>query len=80
MGADSALAEEQNLFLGSAAGHGAIVISPELKTWISTEMAREASVLKERRKAREERALARQPKGGGGPKEGKKGDAGGGDD
>lgn len=79
-GGDSAAAEEQNLFLGSAAGHGAVVISPQLKPWISTEMAREASVLKERPKAREERALARQPKGGGGPKKGKKGDAGGGGD
>ncbi len=70
---DSIAAEEQSLFMGASVGSGCTIISPLLKTWIATEMAREASVLKERRKAREERALARpkvkgkaHAKGGGG--------------
>ena len=70
---DSVASEEQGLFMGTAAGAGATIISPQLKLWISTEMARDASVLKERRKAREERGLAR-PKAKG--KAGKGGAAG----
>ena len=60
----SGAAEEAALFAGGLSGSGAVVVAPELKSFISTEMAREASVLKERRKAREERALARNPKKG----------------
>ena len=35
------------------------VISPKLSEWIGAEMQKEASIAKERRKAREERALSR---------------------
>ncbi len=48
---ESAAAEEHTLFMGSSAGHGATFVSPALKTWIATEMARGAAILKERRKA-----------------------------
>ena len=39
-----------------------IMVSPALKEFLATELGKEASVLKERRKAREERVLARTPK------------------
>ena len=68
---DGAAVEEQSLFMGATAGHAGTLVCPALKTWIAGEMAREASVLKERRKAREERALARPKKN---PKGGKGGD------
>ena len=35
------------------------IVSPKLTEWIGTEMQKEAMVAKERRKAREERALSR---------------------
>ena len=56
---DSTGAEESALFLGAPTSHSAVLVAPDLKLWISQELAREASVLKERRKAREERNLAR---------------------
>jgi hypothetical protein len=46
---------------------GGLCICPDLSKWISEELQREASVMKEKRKAREERALVR-PKGGGAEK------------
>lgn len=58
-GASSAAAEESSLYMGTSTAHGAVLVSPDLKGWIAGELAREASVLKERRKAREERTLAR---------------------
>ena len=42
---------------------GGLCISPELMQWLSAELQKESAVLKERRKAREERTLAR-PKAG----------------
>ena len=39
-----------------------LCISPALKNWLAGEIAKDSSILKERRKAREERALAN-PKG-----------------
>lgn len=57
--ATSAIAEESSLYMGTSTAHGAVLVAPELKGWIAGELAREASVLKERRKAREERTLAR---------------------
>eukprot|EP00959_Pyramimonas_sp_CCMP1952_P164476 3438630-Pyramimonas_sp.AAC.1 len=41
-------------------------VSPELQEHINSELHREASILKEKRKVREERALARGGGGGGG--------------
>lgn len=55
--ATSAAAEESSMYMGRSTAHGGVV-SPDLKDWIAGELAREASVLKERRKAREERAPA----------------------
>ena len=53
-------AGEGALFMGSAGGSRVgSVISPKLTEWIGSEMQKEAMVSKERRKAREERALAR---------------------
>ena len=51
---------ESALFLGSSGGSRVgTIISPKLSEWIGTEMQKEASIAKERRKAREERNLAR---------------------
>ena len=53
-------AGESSLFLGSMGGsRSGTCISPKLSEWIGAEMAKEAAVAKERRKAREERALSR---------------------
>lgn len=53
-------AGEGSLFMGAAGGsRSGLVISPKLTEWIGTEMQKEAMVAKERRKAREERALSR---------------------
>ena len=53
-------AGEASLFLGSSGGSRVgTVISPKLSEWIGAEMQKEASIAKERRKAREERALSR---------------------
>ena len=60
---------QEDYFLMSGAPHKShLCVSPELRAWIAKERGQEASVLKERRKAREERLLARPkktPKGGG---------------
>ena len=55
---------ETSLFAGARHRSG-LCISPALAEWVAQEMRGEAAVMKERRKAREERALAK-PKGGGG--------------
>ena len=53
-------AGEAALFLGSSGGsRGGTVVSPKLAEWIGSEMQKEAAIAKERRKAREERALSR---------------------
>lgn len=46
-------------------GRGNLCICPALNEWIADEMKKEAAVLKERRKAREERAAASKSKPGG---------------
>ncbi len=40
-----------------------ICVCPELSSWVAAELAKESSVLKEHRKAREQRALANKPGG-----------------
>ena len=40
-------------------------MSPKLKEFLANELSKQAAVLKERRKAREKRVLARTPKNGG---------------
>ena len=72
-GPDNADSESNlHLFLGGAT-RGNLCISPALQEWISDELRKESSVAKERRKAREERALVK-PKAAGGQKGGKKED------
>ena len=53
-------------YLMSGAQSGSqLCICPELRAWIASEVQKESSVLKERRKAREERVLANPKKKGG---------------
>lgn len=51
---------ENSLFMGTSGGsRSGTVISPKLTEWIGGELQKEALIAKERRKAREERALSR---------------------
>jgi hypothetical protein len=59
---DSA-SSDSHLYLGTTSTRGGLCICPALQDWISDELRREASVMKERRKAREEREIARPKKG-----------------
>ena len=60
---DDETAKGSDYFLMSgAASRTNVCVCPELKTWIASEISKESGILKERRKAREERALAA-PKG-----------------
>ena len=75
----SELSEESHHFLGTNMSKGNVCMSPALRDYIASEMRDEASILKERRKAREERQLQRAPPadsgtsgGGGGHGGGKK--------
>ena len=57
-------AGEASLFLGSSGGSRVgTVISPKLSEWIGAEMQKEASIAKERCKAREERSLPKSRQG-----------------
>ena len=57
-------AGEGSLFMGTSGGsRSGLVIDPKLTEWIGSEMQKEAMVAKERRKAREERALSRKNEG-----------------
>ena len=51
--------DERRLFLGTGRSHGSALVSPELEEHVSGELQKESAVLKEKRKGREERALAR---------------------
>jgi hypothetical protein len=51
--------EEQNAFLGTSGSDGALMVCPELMSFVSKEMERQSAVDKQSRKAREERALRR---------------------
>ena len=53
--------DEAHLLLGVGETRGQLGIAPSLTRWLGKELGREASVNKERRKAREERALAAAP-------------------
>ena len=50
--------EDAHLLLGTYETQGNLGICPKLTQWLGQELGKEASVSKERRKAREERALA----------------------
>ena len=54
-------AGERQLFLGS--DYSPVMVCPSLKEWMAEQLKSEAMIMKERRKAREERNLARGPKG-----------------
>ena len=58
------------LFRGQGGVRGYNCVSPELREWFADELRRDAAIMKERRKAREERGFQEGPKGG---KDGKKG-------
>ena len=57
----NALVEDGDFFTMTSVGQHNVCMSPELREWISDQVRVEASVMKERRKAREERQLARSP-------------------
>ena len=57
-GADDLL-EDEHLYMGTSETRGMLMVSPLLVHHVSEELHREAAVLKERRKLREERATAR---------------------
>ena len=66
-------AESDNfLFRGQGGVRGYSCVSPELREWFAEELKRDAAILKERRKAREERQLQKKdkPKGKGRDKDG----------
>ena len=50
--------------MSGVSSRSVLCISPELKAWIAAETSRDAAILKERRKAREERVLAAPKKQG----------------
>ena len=54
--------DEQELFAGQGRHGGHCMVAPDLLGRIAKELARGASILKEARKAREERQLARPKK------------------
>ena len=60
--------DEYYYFTGMASTRG-LMVAPALSTWISEQVCRENAVAKERRKAREERSLAKPKKGAKGGQE-----------
>ncbi len=61
-------AEDGQYFTKTSTGHGSVRVCPELRERIAEQMRTDSAILKEKRKAREERQLLRappQPKGGG---------------
>ena len=61
---------EGALFMGAMGGARIVsVVSPKLTEWVGGELQKEALVAKERRKAREERNLARKSAGKDGDKD-----------
>ena len=53
------LFDDQFLYMGTGETRGLLMVSPALQEHINSELHREAAILKEKRKVREERALAR---------------------
>ena len=54
--------DSQDYYLGRTRRTGGAIISPELLKWVAESAARDSAILKEERKAAEERALQRAPK------------------
>ncbi|CAK0863533.1 unnamed protein product [Prorocentrum cordatum] len=55
----SAWLDEREIFLGQERGGRSALVSPELQTWVAGRLQSEAAVLKQRRKGREEKIIAR---------------------
>jgi len=53
--------DDSHLLLGTADTRGNLGVCPQLQIWLGDQLAKEAAASKERRKAREERALAAKP-------------------
>ena len=51
--------EEEQVFLGTHAEEGSLMVAPELVSYVSRELERQSAIDKQARKAREERALRR---------------------
>ena len=58
-GGDNAHLDNDRLFMGEERRHGRALVAPALEAWVSQKLSEESAVLKERRKANEERRLAR---------------------
>lgn len=55
---DSTIDDDAHLLMGTSENRGNIAMAPSLQKWLGEELGKEALASKERRKAREERALA----------------------
>ena len=53
--------DDTHLLLGTSDTRGNVGVCPELQSWLGEQLSKEALATKERRKAREERALAAEP-------------------
>ena len=67
------LFDDQFLYLGTGETRGLLMVAPDLQEHINQELRREATILKVKRKVREERLLAR---GGGSTKDDEDGSGG----
>jgi len=52
---DASHGDDEHLFLGIGETRGLCMVAPDLETYVASEMAKESSVMKERRKLKEER-------------------------
>ena len=57
-GSNNSEMDDAFLLLGTSETRGNILVAPELQSWLGEQLSKEALASKERRKAREERALA----------------------
>ena len=64
LGGEGTASEDLHLYLGTDPTRGNLCVCPALSDWVGKELAAESAVMKERRKAKEERALARPKKEG----------------
>ncbi|CAK0906492.1 unnamed protein product, partial [Prorocentrum cordatum] len=61
-GSSGETTQDAFLYMGLDHVRGNVAVCPALQSWVSAELQKEVSVMKERRKAREERASAKQNK------------------
>ena len=61
---DPVFGEDGQYFMKTSTGDSNVCMNPRLRKWISEQLKIDAAVMKERRKAREERVLVRAPPGG----------------